>query len=192
MKTHLHTGRKDQDRKMSMIYACNGSQTVNVTKNHEEVTCLNCKKTDEYRYAKANQKLKDETMQIGKDIVAKQKQSKNATYKQDSTISLTVPVGYEFDRSSVIGQHTDGKGVDIEVFFKKKVKTGAELVGCLCGYSDKSLEEAKENAEKLYNVAIIKAHRGLYYRIKNGGLITHAYPVQADKLDELKAKLMEG
>jgi protein gp37 len=64
-----------------MQYACGAELAGKSSSNIENITCENCKRTNLYKRLKsqATQKLKDETMKIGKDIVAEVKQSESAT-----------------------------------------------------------------------------------------------------------------
>jgi hypothetical protein len=105
---------------------------------------------------------------------------KPKTYKQK--IEIEVPIGYEVDVVKAMRQ-----GV-FYVDFKQKVKTGAELVGCLCGVSAMNISEAKIYSENLQNLKVVNNYKDGYYGT-SGGQYKYVYPVPAEKLAELKANL---
>jgi hypothetical protein len=183
VKTHLLIYSNGSQR------ACDWRTAKESTISIEDVDCENCKRTDAYKQAKAEQKRKD-VEELKADINGKAiiNTCTPKTYKQKIEIEIDVPNRQEFDSSRELGKHTNGNGIDIEIRFKPKVKTGAELVGCLCGVSGVSSELAEKHANELtYIVCIDDFINERYYA--NCGFFTHAYPVPVEKLDELKVNL---
>ena len=115
------------------------------------------------------------------------------TYKKKIEIEIDVPVGYEFDKITDYQNHELISGHKFsrnDIWFKKKVKSGAELIGCLCGVGF-SLSEAKKCAEnESYLIKVTGYDEDLFlYKSNPSGAYKYAYPVPADKLNELKASL---
>jgi len=195
------------------------ARSVMVTKVLDDVTCKNCERTNEYKRleSEATEKLKQSVMQIGVDTMGSHhkdeerranshkmaemfeaeiaKDSEPKTYKQKIEIEVDMPVGCEFDYAKVVSigknniKNSDHATALIQ--FKKKAKTGAELLHCLVGYSDVSLDIAKDNTIDFARVGIVDGYnfsQNKSYRI-NGKLAMYAYPVPTEKLAELKANL---
>ena len=225
MKTHLLS---------FMQYACGAELAGKSSSNIENITCENCKRTNLYKRLKseATQKLKDETMQIGKDIVAAEnnidkatkesickscsgcptntksdkqvkydftgnyvqncthyKSMKPTTYFQKLQINVEVPIGFEISTEN-ISQAENLR--EVYLHFKPKVKQGAELIGCLCGVSNSSLQNAKRGAENQYDLCRITdfVNDDEKYNYRHGIYSKrYAYPVNKQKLEQLIERL---
>jgi hypothetical protein len=126
------------------------------------------------------------------------------------TIEVDVPEGYKAVKYDYVrtGELYIGDDGEVEewlytpragvkcIVIEEIVKQGEELVGCLCGFSDKSLKSAKCYADawrgKGIFVDVVKgiSHDG-YYNTVCGGCYTYAYPVSKEKLEQLIKNLEE-
>lgn len=170
------------------------------TINHTEITCKNCMKSAKYKELKeANESME----KIKNETVADFKQSESATYKQK--IEIEISFGWDFVRlgetemddfylneKGEVTQHVASGWFPYKlcIIVKKKVKQGADLIGCLCGVSEESPYLAEKHATDLnYIVYVTDFENGIYYA--GSGRYSYCYPIPADKLDELKANLIK-
>jgi len=167
------------------------------TIDHTKVKCERCKKTQAFKdLERTNNETKkaiEEMNEIKEEAIKKFKDSEQKTYKQKIEIEVDVPVGYEFDDSKTIINDCDpilnsGKVAHFKIHVKPKVKTGAELVRCLCGVSAMNISEAKIYSENLQNLKVVNNYKDGYYGT-SGGQYKYVYPVPAEKLAEFKANL---
>ena len=76
------------------------------------------------------------------------------------------------------------------IILEKAVKHGKDLIGCLCGVSNTSLEHARINSEDLLftrEISLYDTKDCKYEAID--GLWKYAYPVSKQKLKELMNKI---
>lgn len=171
------------------------------TIEHKNVTCKDCMESERYKELKELDKTMSEIKSEAVEEFNEPKPKHPAfdeTYKQTIEIEIDVPVGMEIDNVSRNVTNTCSDiytpFTEILIEHKPKVKTGAELLHCLVGVSQFSLDNAKANAENLERIGLITAYNfstnksycvdGIYFR--------HAYPISASKLDELKARLISS
>ena len=68
----------------------------------------------------------------------------------------------------------------------KVIKQGEDLIGCLCGVSDDSLELAKESSKEFGLVKVIKKVNDFNIYIDEEGIYwNYAYPIPKEKLLKL-------
>ena len=214
-KVHLYRkdsifGFTEAITECGIIVDVDNVETIDPTK----VKCERCKKTKKF---KELERTHNEVMQIGADTMESYhrdeerranshkmaemfeaeiaKDSEPKTYKQKIEIEIDVPMKMEVDTAKYTGRSYApdfSRGTAfLHVSLKPKVKQGAELLHCLVGYSDISLDIAKDNTIDFARVGIVDGYnfsQNKSYRI-NGKLAMYAYPVPTEKLAELKANL---
>ena len=111
------------------------------------------------------------------------KSDKPKTYKQKIEIEIDVPVDLQVKEISERNVKMWREGTEIRVEFEKKVKTGAELVGCLCYLTDYT-----NVTETNYSIiAVVDDYDGTYCCGEE--YYEHAYPISAEKINQLKKEL---
>ena len=201
MKVHLFKNRLNEEFKMQCGYKIHGFNIdFYETIDHTKVTCEVCKSTQAYKDLEAanesTKEILEDMEKIKDDTVAEFKQSESATYKQTVEIEIDVPVGYEFCKDNLTVRNCDRnlnleKIADVKIFVKPKVKQGAELIGCLVGYSDESINEAELRACEYERVGVVLGYnlsQNRSYNI-NGEYWGYAYPVPKQKLEQLIERL---
>ena len=204
MKVHLFKNRLNEEFKMQCGYKIHGFNIdFYETIDHTKVTCEHCKKSQAYKDLKAGNELTqliiDDMEQIKNETVADFKKNNEATKKDTYTqkIEIEVPNGYKFDKIILDNEMQYGGDCGLSLvdqasfFFKPKVKQGAELIGCLVGYSDESINEAELRACEYERVGVVLGYnlsQNRSYNI-NGEYWGYAYPVPKQKLEQLIERL---
>jgi len=198
MKVHLFKNRLNEEFKMQCGYKIHGFNIdFYETIDHTKVTCEHCKKSQAYKDLKAGNELTqliiNDMEQIKNKTVADFKKNNEATKKDTYTqkIEIEVPNGYKFDKIILDNEMQYGGDCGLSLvdqasfFFKPKVKQGAELINCLC-----YLHDGDKNNRYIGIIEHYNEREKKYYTETRNYAFKFAYPVQADKLDQLKASLI--